>query len=287
MSNLSRRKLITTGLAAAAGASGLAVAARLADRYGLIPPDHGGIYGARQNPDLRFPAAADAPLAGPRIPSQPDFEGSVRKRQAAPRTKPSSACRPEGSRTGGSPSTAWSPAPHRSRLPNSRAFPPAARSLSWPAKRAGRLSPSGSACRLSHVLNVAGAPPASQICCLLFDPARLVGQHRHGRCIASADSPDLRDERRRTSRGPRRSASPAGPPPARLQEREVHHPPDRHRQSERVRQGPGLRVSRRRLCLVRRHLTVQLETRKSSATTDRNVTALLPRYARPAPLPFS
>jgi DMSO/TMAO reductase YedYZ molybdopterin-dependent catalytic subunit len=41
----SRRKLITTGLVTAAGASGLAVAARLADRYGLIPPDHGGIYG--------------------------------------------------------------------------------------------------------------------------------------------------------------------------------------------------------------------------------------------------
>ena len=45
MSNLSRRKLITTGLAATAGASGLAMAAKLADRYGLIPPDHGGIYG--------------------------------------------------------------------------------------------------------------------------------------------------------------------------------------------------------------------------------------------------
>ena len=45
MSNLSRRKLITTGLAATAGASGLAVAARIAHRYGLIPPDHGGIYG--------------------------------------------------------------------------------------------------------------------------------------------------------------------------------------------------------------------------------------------------
>jgi hypothetical protein len=41
----SRRKLITTGLVTAAGASGLAVAARLADRYGLIPPDHRGIYG--------------------------------------------------------------------------------------------------------------------------------------------------------------------------------------------------------------------------------------------------
>ena len=45
MSNLSRRKLITTGLAATAGASGLAVAARLALRHGLIPPDYGGIYG--------------------------------------------------------------------------------------------------------------------------------------------------------------------------------------------------------------------------------------------------
>jgi len=42
---LSRRKLLTTGLAAAAGASGLGIAARLADRYSLIPPDDGGIYG--------------------------------------------------------------------------------------------------------------------------------------------------------------------------------------------------------------------------------------------------
>jgi DMSO/TMAO reductase YedYZ molybdopterin-dependent catalytic subunit len=41
---ISRRGLITGGLTAA-GASGLAAAARLADRYGLIPPDHGGIYG--------------------------------------------------------------------------------------------------------------------------------------------------------------------------------------------------------------------------------------------------
>ncbi len=46
MSNtLSRRKLITTGLATAAGVSGLGVAAFLAERYGLVPPDHGGIFG--------------------------------------------------------------------------------------------------------------------------------------------------------------------------------------------------------------------------------------------------
>src|ERR1700757_2713962 len=45
MIKLSRRRLIVSGIVAAAGASGLTVAARLAQKYGLIPPDHGGIYG--------------------------------------------------------------------------------------------------------------------------------------------------------------------------------------------------------------------------------------------------
>src|SRR6476660_381156 len=45
MSEISRRTVITRGLAAAAGLSGLALADRIADGYGLIPPDHGGIYG--------------------------------------------------------------------------------------------------------------------------------------------------------------------------------------------------------------------------------------------------
>ena len=46
MTNISRRKLITTGLAATAGIAGLDAAARIAQRYGLIPPDHRGIFGA-------------------------------------------------------------------------------------------------------------------------------------------------------------------------------------------------------------------------------------------------
>jgi DMSO/TMAO reductase YedYZ molybdopterin-dependent catalytic subunit len=45
MSSLSRRKLITTGVAAAAGSAGIAAAARMARRYGLVPPDCGGLYG--------------------------------------------------------------------------------------------------------------------------------------------------------------------------------------------------------------------------------------------------
>jgi DMSO/TMAO reductase YedYZ molybdopterin-dependent catalytic subunit len=43
---ISRRRLITGSLTAVAGASGIAAAARLAAQYGLIPPDHGGLYGA-------------------------------------------------------------------------------------------------------------------------------------------------------------------------------------------------------------------------------------------------
>jgi len=42
---LTRRTLVTAGLATAAGASGLGAAIHLAGGYGLIPPDHGGIVG--------------------------------------------------------------------------------------------------------------------------------------------------------------------------------------------------------------------------------------------------
>ena len=45
MSQISRRKLITMGLGAAAGITGVAVAAKLAGKHGLIPPDSSGVYG--------------------------------------------------------------------------------------------------------------------------------------------------------------------------------------------------------------------------------------------------
>jgi DMSO/TMAO reductase YedYZ molybdopterin-dependent catalytic subunit len=45
MNKLTRRKLIMTGVGAAAGVAGLGVAAKIADSYGLLPPDSGGIYG--------------------------------------------------------------------------------------------------------------------------------------------------------------------------------------------------------------------------------------------------
>ena len=89
MSNFSRRKLITTGLAVTAGASGLGLAARLADQYGLIPPDGGGIYGpgqtltyaaqrllTRNSLAREFPRSliSNPPLANGRPPQDEDFK---------------------------------------------------------------------------------------------------------------------------------------------------------------------------------------------------------------------
>ena len=45
MTNPSRRKLLTAGLKATTGLAGLAAAAGIANRYGLIPPNYRGIYG--------------------------------------------------------------------------------------------------------------------------------------------------------------------------------------------------------------------------------------------------
>jgi DMSO/TMAO reductase YedYZ molybdopterin-dependent catalytic subunit len=89
MTDPSRRKLITTGLAATASVSGLAVAAKLADRYGLIPPDGGGIYGpgttlthasqrllTHSSLAREFPRSliSTPPLANGRPPQDDDFK---------------------------------------------------------------------------------------------------------------------------------------------------------------------------------------------------------------------
>ena len=45
MNKISRRRFVTAGLATTAGISGVAIATSLANRYGLVPPDSGGIFG--------------------------------------------------------------------------------------------------------------------------------------------------------------------------------------------------------------------------------------------------
>lgn len=45
MTTVSRRKLLKAGLVTTAGLAGLAAADKLAQRFGLVPPDSGGIFG--------------------------------------------------------------------------------------------------------------------------------------------------------------------------------------------------------------------------------------------------
>jgi DMSO/TMAO reductase YedYZ molybdopterin-dependent catalytic subunit len=88
MNPISRRKLIYSGIAAAAGVGGLATAERLAKRYGLIPPDAGGIFGpgetltyacqrilTARTPAREFPRSmiSKNPFANEVAPHQEDF----------------------------------------------------------------------------------------------------------------------------------------------------------------------------------------------------------------------
>jgi DMSO/TMAO reductase YedYZ molybdopterin-dependent catalytic subunit len=89
MTDLCRRKLILSGLAATAGAAGLGLAARIAQKYGLIPPDYGGIYGlgetlnyasqrllTRHSLAIEFPRSviSKAPFANEIGPLNEDFQ---------------------------------------------------------------------------------------------------------------------------------------------------------------------------------------------------------------------
>ena len=80
---ISRRKLITTGLAATAGVAGLGVAARTGAKVWTDPARSRRNLRPRRNADLCLPAAADEALVSARVLPQPDFEASVRERNRA------------------------------------------------------------------------------------------------------------------------------------------------------------------------------------------------------------
>src|SRR6202790_3773525 len=66
--NISRRKLITTGVAAVAGVAGLAAADRIARRYGLIPPDGRGIHRPRETLTHAAPRLLNRPSMAREFP---------------------------------------------------------------------------------------------------------------------------------------------------------------------------------------------------------------------------
>ena len=147
MNPVSRRKLLYTGLGAAAGAAGLTTAARLAQRYGLIPPDHGGLYGPGETLTYACQRVLSARTPAREFPrsmiSKQPFMNEIGK----PPVTPSRLRRPPTSPTGVSPSTALSSTHSHSLSQTCAPWQRGAKSPKSPARKVGPTSPSGSARR--------------------------------------------------------------------------------------------------------------------------------------------
>ena len=76
MKNFNRRRFLTAGIVTAAGAAGLYGAERLANRYGLIPPDAAQRAASRSMPALSIDAI--------RSPASPERSPVGAIRAAAP-----------------------------------------------------------------------------------------------------------------------------------------------------------------------------------------------------------
>ena len=190
---LSRRKLLKAGLAAAAGVSAAGGAAYLAGKNGLIPPDHGGIYGVGET--LTY---ASQRLLMSRHSLAREFDRSQISKVFSGQWRP--ARHPtyrrllgEISQTGGWRSTAWSRA-RRPSLADLKRYPSRSQITHQACEEGWSSIAEWTGVPLSHVLNLVGSASASEVCGLFLRSRRLVGQHRYGRRDASADAAGLRHE---------------------------------------------------------------------------------------------
>ena len=181
MNKISRRKFVTASLVATAGVSGMAVAANFAKRYGLVPPDSGGIYGpgetltyavqrllARHSLAREFPRnmISKVPFANAMPPLNDSFKPLQAGAFADWRLSiDGMVTRP----------TSYSLADLRKFLVRSQITEVVCEEgWSYVAEWIGTP--------LFEVLKTSGGPAAGSIPRVLLYRPRLVGQHRHGRC---------------------------------------------------------------------------------------------------------
>ena len=161
MSPLTRRKFIGAGIAVAGGASGLAAAASLARRYGLVPPDAGGIYGpgetltyAAQRLLTRHSAAREF---APSQISKPPFANEV-----GPLAEPFQRLQSSGF-------TDWRLAvdgmvarPASFSLAEIRSFPVRSQITHLACEEGWSYIAEWTGAPLSHILNLVGTPPQAR-----------------------------------------------------------------------------------------------------------------------------
>jgi DMSO/TMAO reductase YedYZ molybdopterin-dependent catalytic subunit len=193
MSDISRRKLITTGLAATAGIAGLGVAVRMSQKYGLIPPDHGGIYGlgetltyASQRLLTRHSLARE--FSRSQI-SKPPFANEIE-----PLTDEFKRLQAGGFADWRLSVNGLVARPASFSINQLKSYPPHTQITMLQCEEGWSYIAEWIGVPLPQILTSRGSPPASQIRRLFLDRTRHMGKHRYGRCIAPADFADLWDE---------------------------------------------------------------------------------------------
>ena len=162
------------------------MAARIAQKYGLVPPDHGGIYGlgetltyASQRLLTRHSLAREF---SPSQISKPPFANEM-----APPSDAFKRLQAGGFADWRLSVDGMVARPASFSLAQFKSYPSRSQITMVQCEEGWSYIAEWIGVPLSHVLRLVRCPTASQICCLFLVPARLVGQHRHGRCLASAD----------------------------------------------------------------------------------------------------
>ena len=163
-------------------------------RYGLIPPDHGGLYGAgetltyaAQRMLTRHSMAREFPRS--QI-SKPPFANGV----PPLRTTRSSAFRPERFADWRLAVDGMVARPASFSLAELKSYPSRSQITHLACEEGWSYIAEWTGVPLSHVLDLVGVLPQARYVVYFSIATRLVGQHRYGRCLASADSHRLRDE---------------------------------------------------------------------------------------------
>ena len=197
---LSRRKLLKAGLATAAGVSAAGGAAYLAGKNGLIPPDHGGIYGVGET--LTY---ASQRLLMSRHSLAREFDRSQISKVFPVNGDPPGD--PIYRRLLSRAFLDWRlivdglvAHPAQFSLADLMSFPSRSQITEQACEEGWSSIAEWTGVPLSYVLNLVGVQPRAKYI-VYFSFRRLVGQHRYGGSDASANPAGLRHERPELSAG--------------------------------------------------------------------------------------
>ena len=222
MNKISRRKLISGGVAAAAGVAGLDAAGRIAKRYGLIPPDGSGVYGPGET--LTY---ACQRILTTRMPAREFPRSMISKNpfanEIAPPTDAFKKLQAGGFGDWRLVVDGTVAHPLVLSFADLKTLPVRSQITEVACEEGWSYIAEWIGTPLSGVLRERGSAAADALHCVLRVRKGLVGQHRHGGCNGSAHAADHGHERRRSAGAVWRAVAAAPAAPAGVQEPEVRY----------------------------------------------------------------